>query len=402
MAWRGGTGGTGPDIKPSRFACDHRPMHSRFPISIAAIALVLVACASAGSTPVASSSSSAPFATPAASSPAASVDPSGSPSASAPTLPSVDPGPAALAWSPLSVPGAAPPAREDHTWTLDPGARVAYLFGGRDGGTVFDDLWRYELATNTWTALAPDGPRPTARLGHTGTWVDGVGLVVWSGQRGSTFFDDIWAYDPAANRWRELPATGSVPAARYGSCAALGPDGRLWISHGFTADSGRFDDTQAYDFAAGRWTDETSAGTLAPIRCLHDCLWTPDGRLLLYAGQTTGTPAIGDLWSRGPGGEWTSISDGPPAARQLYALAAVGGTAYIFGGGAKDGGTLRDLWTLDLASLAWTEASPSGDRPSGRSGSAFVADPDGSRLVLFGGKRGNAALGDVWELSIGG
>ena len=79
--------------------------------------------------------------------------------------------------------------------------------------------------------------------------------------RQHAFFDDIWAYDPAAEAWRELPSLGDVPPARYGSCASLGPDGRLWISHGFT-DSGRFDDTRAYDFATGEWTDETPDGDL--------------------------------------------------------------------------------------------------------------------------------------------
>ena len=48
--------------------------------------------------------------------------------------------------------------------------------------------------------------------------------------------------------------------ARYGTCAAVAPDGRLWISHGFTADGVRFSDTRAYDFATGAWTDETPDG----------------------------------------------------------------------------------------------------------------------------------------------
>jgi Galactose oxidase, central domain len=332
------------------------------------------------------------------------VPPAPAPSSSPPVSPSSAPGPSAaavLAWAPVEPSGPAPEAREDHTWTLDPAGRAAWLFGGRDGGSEFADLWRYDLASDTWSRQAPIGPGPDARFGHTATWVDGVGLVIWSGQSSKAFFDDLWAYDPTSNRWRKLPTEGPIPEARYGSCAALGPDGRLWISHGFTEDSGRFDDTQAYDFEAGRWTDETLDGTIAPIRCLHDCLWTPDGRLVLYAGQTTGTPAIGDLWTRGVDAGWTSIADGPPPARQLYALAAIDGTAYVFGGGAKDGSTLRDLWLLDLSTLDWTEASPHGDRPSGRSGSAFVADPIGSRLLLFGGKREGRALGDVWGLSIG-
>ena len=366
--------------------------------ALVVLVLGLAACSGPGGASPSPSlgSASAPSASPSIAAPSDAAPASASASVAA-----SPPAPATWAWAPLDPAGTAPAAREDHTWTLDPATRAGWLFGGRDGGTVFDDLWRYDLATDAWARQEPRGTGPAARFGHTATWVDGVGLVVWSGQAGSNFFDDLWAYDPAANSWRELPAEGAVPAARYGSCAALGPDGRLWISHGFTEDSGRFSDTQAYDFAAGRWSDETPDGTVAPIRCLHDCLWTPAGRFVLYAGQTTGTPAIGDLWARGVDEGWSPLADGPPA-RQLYALAAVDGTAYVFGGGAKDGGTLRDLWLLDLATLSWQPGAPLGDRPSGRSGAAFIADPSGSRLLLFGGKRDGRALGDVWQLSIGG
>ena len=157
--------------------------------------------------------------------------------------------------------GAGPSAREDHTWTVDGDGTTAYLFGGRDGGDISNELWSFDLRSDTWTIAAPSGPAPDARFGHTATWVPDVGLVIWSGQAGSSFFNDIWAYDPTTGAWRELPSLGDVPPARYGSCASLGPDGRLWISHGFT-DTGRFDDTRAYDFATGEWTDETPDGDL--------------------------------------------------------------------------------------------------------------------------------------------
>jgi N-acetylneuraminic acid mutarotase len=297
----------------------------------------------------------------------------------------------------------APAAREDHTWTVDAAGGAAYLFGGRDGATTFDDLWRYDLATDEWAAMKPGGKAPAARFGHTGTWVDGIGLVVWSGQAGSTFYDDIWAYDPAADAWKELPNGGERPLSRYGSCAALGPDGGLWISHGFTSDEGRFFDTRVYDFTTGKWTDVTPAETPV-LRCLHDCLWTPDGRFLLYGGQTTGAPAIGDLWSLEPAadapGTWTQLPKPEPEARQSYALASEGGRAYVFGGGDAKRQELDDLWTLDLGSGTWTELEPEGDRPGGRSGAALVSDPARGRLLLFGGTAGGAGLAELWALSL--
>jgi hypothetical protein len=305
-------------------------------------------------------------------------------------------------WSPLRS-ATAPARREDHTWTVDESGTYAYLFGGRDGGRVYGDLWRYDLGKDTWARLStPSGPAP--RFGHTGTWLNGRGLVIWSGQAGSAFFDDLWLYDAGGNRWQRLPGRGAVPLARYRSCAAVGPDGRLWISHGFTHDAGRFSDMRAYDFASGRWSDETPKGDLPVVRCLHDCLWAPDGRFLLYGGQTTGVRAIGDAWSlrAAPGGTaaWNREPMPPLPPRNLYAVAEADSRAYVFGGTPVSGAKLADLWRLDLRSGAWSSLKV-GAGPSGRSGATLIADSRRQRLLLFGGAGDATAMDDSWELRLG-
>ena len=286
------------------------------------------------------------------------------PSSSTMPTPALSPTPRdAVAWTRLTQATAGPAAREDHTWTVVDD--VAYLFGGRTADGPANDLWEFSLTTNEWHELRPSGPAPAPRFGHTGTAVPGVGLVIWSGQ-GNQFFDDIWAYDPGVDAWHELPSLGAVPEPRYGSCASLGPDGRLWISHGFTQDDGRFDDTRAYDFATGEWTDETPAGDRPVKRCLHDCYWSAAGTLILYGGQTTGVPALGDIWSYDPTVEaWT---EGPLVAaspRQLYALAPDDGL--VFGGGTLDGGFLGDTWRIDPLTLQLTQVIVE-TGPSARSG----------------------------------
>jgi hypothetical protein len=384
------------------------------PIALALSLLLTVAACAGGPAPTqpTASPTDQPTASPTGPPPASpsSIAPSVSPSASAsssPTAsdspaPSATPAPDGYAWTQLTV-GDGPSAREDHTFTLGGDGQSAYLFGGRRGPTAYDDLWRYDLATDTWQQLSPEGDVPAGRFGHVAAWVDGIGLVVWSGQAGpNAFFSDIWAYDPDGFSWTRLPDGGDVPLARYGSCGAIGPDGRLWISHGFTADEGRFFDTRAYDFATGTWADLTPTDGDVPVpRCLHDCLWTPDGQLVLYGGQTTGLPALGDLWTwlTEPAGHWTQQPQPAAPARQLYALAELGGRAFIFGGGGVSGGLLGDLWLLDLASLAMVEATTSGDQPSARSAATFFADPARHRLLLFGGKGNNAELDDLWQLS---
>ncbi len=309
----------------------------------------------------------------------------------------------ALAWTERSDVAPGPSAREDHTWTVNEEGTVAYLFGGRGAaGQVFDDLWQFDLTTDTWTEHQPLGDRPAGRFGHTATWVPDVGLVVWSGQ-GARFFDDIWRYDPTVNAWAELPSNGAVPAARYGSCASLGPDGELWISHGFTADDGRFADTLSYNFTSGTWTDRTPAGDLPVSRCLHDCYWSSPDTLVLYGGQTTGVKALGDRWIYDRTQQvWTRAEGDNPPARNLYALATNGSpddlSGLVFGGGSLDGGFRDDTWLFPpvggTPALLFTTTSP-----GARSSATVIAD-DAGRVLLFGGRNEDGVLGDLWELSL--
>ena len=351
------------------------------------LALLLAGCSAAPSTSGSPETSASAAAT---ESPSSSAAPSSDAAA-----PSATPEPEPLAWAPIDASG--PAAREDHTWTVSGDGRTALLFGGRDGTTVFGDLWSYDLGSDAWTELSP-AAGPDARFGHEAVWVDDVGLVVFAGQAGTTFFNDLWAYDPAADAWTELPGSGDVPVSRYGTCGAIGPDGRLWISHGFTSDGVRFSDTRAYDFEAGAWADETPEGPRPVERCLHGCWWTDDGALALYAGQTTGTLALDDFWTLADGA-WSEVAGGLPPARNLYALARIDGATLVFGGQALDMSYLDDLWLLPDAAGDAVELEPATEGPSGRAGAAIVADPASGRLLLFGGRDADGGLGDLWALT---
>jgi Galactose oxidase, central domain len=348
---------------------------------------LLVACAAPAATP--SSTTPPPRATPAQSDPAPSF--TSAPSASASEQPAEP-----LAWRQVAADG--PSAREDHTWTVDGSGATAFLFGGREGLEVFGDLWAFDLTSDTWSAIeTSDGPEP--RFGHEAAWVDGVGLVLFAGQAGATFFNDLWAFDPSTITWRQLPSGGDVPVARYGTCAAIGPDGRLWISHGFTSDGTRFADTKAYDFADGIWADETPSGDLPVNRCLHGCWWTSDGQLALFGGQTTGVTALDDRWLLRPDDGWAPVDGVRPDPRNLYARAHTGGATLVFGGQALDGSRLGDAWLLaDGASDAIPLEIGDGG-PPGRSGAELVVDAGRDRLLLFGGLGTDGALADTWELS---
>lgn len=363
-------------------------MRNRLPVLF--LGVVLVACATpASSTP----GNAAPPV-----SPVVSESPRSSPSTeqgvTAGSEPTPQP-PEPLAWRTLDVSG--PAGREDHTWTVGGDGRTAYLFGGRDGAAVFGDVWAFDLETDAWTELSA-GPGPAPRFGHEAVWVEEIGLVVFAGQAGPTFFNDLWAFDPESDGWRRLPSTGAVPVSRYGSCAALGPDGLLWISHGFTSDGIRFADTRAYAFESGAWTDETPTDGPRPVeRCLHGCWWTDAGELALYAGQTTGVTALGDRWTLADG-VWSQVDGSLPPDRNLYARTRLDGATLIFGGLALDGSYLDDLWLLRDGVTDAIALAMDGGPPPGRSGAELIRDVGGDRVLLFGGRDGDGAHADLWEL----
>lgn len=354
-------------------------------IAVLGVALVVAGCSPASSV---ESSSPAPSAGSPQAPPSASLAPpsaTGAPSDA----------PSRLAWEERRSTGG-PSAREDHTWTVDGAGEVAYLFGGRDGPTVHGDLWAYDLSSDTWSEVrAGRGPAP--RFGHEAVWVEDIGLVVFAGQAGPTFFNDLWAFDPDAGAWRALDAAGAVPTPRYGTCAAIGPDGRLWISHGFTADGSRFADTVAFDFDSGRWADETPDGDLPVNRCLHACWWTDDGALALYAGQTTGVTALGDRWML-EDDAWRRVTGELPPDRNLYAHARLDDATLVFGGQAQDGSHLADAWLLADGAPDARSLQVDGS-PPGRAGATLVRDAGRDRFLLFGGTGADGAFADLWELS---
>jgi len=252
--------------------------------------------------------------------------------------------------------------------------------------------------------LTPSGVTPPARFGHNAVWAPGIGLVIFAGQGASGFFGDLWSYDPVSNSWRSLPVAGAAPVSRYGSCAAIGPDGRLWISHGFTSEGQRFSDTRAYDFANGTWTDETPLGSAPIRRCLHACWWTDDGSLRLYGGQTTTATALGDLWQPSVGerpgtNAWSQRRPvgGLPPERNLFAAARWDSRTIVFGGQGLDGSYLADAWWLADDGTAMSLAIGEGG-PSPRAGAELIADAAGGRLILFGGRDSTSAFDELWQL----
>lgn len=316
--------------------------------------------------------------------------------APASTPPPSTPAARAATWRRIEAKG--PQARRDASLTGDPARGRAYLFGGRSGSgssSLLGDLWVYDVAANSWRRSEAN-PKPKSRFGHSAGMVGGS-LVVFGGQSGpNAFLNDVWMFDPDSDSWRQA-AGDPRPAARYGSGEAI-VDGRLLISHGFT-NSGRFDDTWTW---SGSWRNDTPPAGVRPVkRCLHRTVWWPERNVVaLFGGQTNGEPFLNDFWLYDPAAKrWTEAKPGMlPAPRTLFAMFAMGGRVWVWGGFAQ-GGQIGDMWWMDDPSKPWqVQPFPDGQAPGPRGGVA--ADRvSGGEALMFGGRTGEVDLDELWMFS---
>ncbi len=280
-----------------------------------------------------------------------------------------------------------PAARGRHAVALDEARQRMIITGGRTrAGTsgpyqVFADTWAFDLATDTWTELAANGPMG-GRFNHSAV-VAGDKMVVFGGNNASdgamiTPHNDTWVFDLTTDTWSQL-ATNTPPPARLYHAAATDGD-FLYVYAGGDANAffgTFFRDLWALDLASGEWT------------MLHDGVSTP--------------APLGRMWG----------------ALEFDDLT---GELVMFGG-HDDGqlGNANDTWTFDLTSRQWTQLSTGDvwnrpandvcdfpadftlvdeDVPDRRNAMATAYTPAGEWLV-FGGKTDCGNINDVWSYSGG-
>jgi N-acetylneuraminic acid mutarotase len=206
--------------------------------------------------------------------------------------------------------------------------RRIYVIGGFKTVTNVptSEVRVYDLATRTWSSAAP---LKAPRGGDAAVVLDGKVHVIGGGNSRSTLADHS-EYDPATNKWTER-----APLSRSkGSPAAVVFGGKLYSIGGRSGPSD-FGDVEIYDPSADRWIA------------------------------------------------------GPPIEPRGTAGAAVYcGTIYVFGGESQaKRATLDEVLRLDVASGAWTQATP---MRSARNYARAIAFKGGVYLI-----GGNSATGDA-------
>ncbi len=341
------------------------------------------------------------------------------------------------AWTQLNPSGTVP-YRASHTAIYDPVSGEMVIFGGTSQlPKTFTDDHVFALTQadglQSGATWYQDGPPPRAhQSGVYDTVTDQ--LIVFGGQQSGSLspLNDVWS-EPAVvasgqvsqvpTNWVEVLPAGTPPAARFGHTGLYdSSSNRMMVFGGATSLTSCLNDFWILDDANSAhgtpdWISIPASGTLPPARMNHAAVYdSSQNTMIVFGGTNCSSGYLSDVWvlsnANGEGGTpaWTKLSPSgtPPAARENSSAIydPVNNVLTIYGGDIGGSG-FADAWTLSNANgqggtPVWTELSPSGTAPNGRTGQSTVYDATNNRMIMYGGINainGTRFLYDSWVLT---
>lgn len=312
-------------------------------------------------------------------------------------------------WSQLAPAPGGPTARGSHVAVWDSASGRMLVFGGWDlGGNRLNDLWAYAPATNSWAQLQPAGTLPDVRVKPSALWDPGNRqMLLFGGATPNGPSSELWAFRPSANAWAQLSPGAPVPPAREAH-SAVWDEGRsrMLVFGGWTGRA-PLDDLWSYDPTANRWAQLAPEGPLPPARGWGAAAWDPVNDQLLIFGGSNNVNLMNDLWAYRPAtNAWAQLAQGPmqPHDWPTAVWDSVNSRVLVYGG--HDGTTeLVDVWSYRPAANAWTRLSPSGGPPPRRYAHTTVWEPAGSQALVFAGVFGpffgqEGFRNDLWSFRV--
>lgn len=236
----------------------------------------------------------------------------------------------------------------------------------------------------------PDGAaQPTQRMWHAMAYDAARGQVVmFGGQPGNSLFgNDTWLWN--GTTWISSEPAARKPYVRYGHAMTYDSKRRRVILFGgIGRDGGSFNDT--WEWNGTTWTEVSPSTGNPPPRVHHSLAYdAARDRVVLFGGVGTSDGYASDTWEW-DGTAWTEVtpSGTPPVGRTNAAMAydPVRGRTVLFGGRRPSMSVndtfFNDTWEWDGGT--WTNVTPASN-PAGRSDHALAFDPTTKRVVLYGG-----------------
>ncbi|OQS02125.1 hypothetical protein THRCLA_05483 [Thraustotheca clavata] len=186
-----------------------------------------------------------------------------------------------------------PESRTDHIMVLH--ESHIYIFGGYNGSSRFNNMYRYELENKLWRKMNAQGQIPSGRFGHSGAVHDASKrLIIFGGWDGRDTLDDLYQYEFTTNTWSIMRTTGRSPPHRYRHTAVIYGDS-MFVFGGVDKAHSRFNDLQRLDLLTNTWSEVQSSGYIPSSRTFHRAVVVSNRMYLL--GGYDGTDRLHDLYS---------------------------------------------------------------------------------------------------------
>ncbi|KAI1292385.1 hypothetical protein F5Y03DRAFT_400479 [Xylaria venustula] len=207
-------------------------------------------------------------------------------------------------WSRALPAGPRPSGRYGHSLNIV-GSKI-YIFGGQVEGFFMNDLSAFDLnqlqmPNNQWELLIKNsengvsttGKVPPARTNHSMITYNDK-MYLFGGTNGFQWFNDVWCYDPATNKWSQLDCIGYIPSPREGHSAALIED-VMYIFGGRTEEGADLGDLAAFRISSRRWYTFQNMGPTPSPRSGHSM--TAVGKSIVVVGgePSSATNQVNDL-----------------------------------------------------------------------------------------------------------
>lgn len=202
-------------------------------------------------------------------------------------------------WSRALPAGPRPSGRYGHSLNIL-GSKI-FIFGGQVEGYFMNDLAAFDLnqlqmANNRWEILlqSENSPSiPAARTNHTVITYNDK-MYLFGGTNGFEWFNDVWCYDPAVNKWSQLDCIGYIPSRREGHAAAL-VDDVMYIFGGRTEEGTDLGDLAAFRISLRRWYTFQNMGPSPSPRSGHSMTTVGKSIVVLGGEPSTAASTVNDL-----------------------------------------------------------------------------------------------------------
>jgi len=88
------------------------------------------------------------------------------------------------------------------------------VFGGYDGTDQLNETWEFSMPLKKWTKILAQGDNPCKRQYHACCKIEGNRMLIHGGFNGSERLNDLYMFNVSTQTWQQIQTQGIIPAPR--------------------------------------------------------------------------------------------------------------------------------------------------------------------------------------------